>query len=163
MTIEIKQVDVKKEYALISRFMHDLHKNEYALNDKTAQWAEIEEAYMRHVLASQEHDEGVCLIAYADGDPAGFIFGYTEEPDDSRFEVYVGKELYVSDGYVHPHYRRRGIYHKLNERLEQIFIARGVRRITRFTLVANTGMRALLESSGYAATRLMYEKWIDQA
>jgi len=161
MTIEVKQVDAKKEYALISRFMHELHKNEYTLNDKTAQWPEIEEAYMRYVINSQKEDEGVCLVAYADGEPAGFIFGYTEEPGDNRDQINVGKELYVSDGYVDPKYRRKGIYHKLNERIEQLFIARGVKRITRFTSVANTGMRALLESSGYAATRLLYEKWLE--
>lgn len=161
LAIDIKEIKIADHYAQIAEFMHHLHKHEHGLFDKTANWKDIEDTYMRHVITMQEHCEGICLIAYHDNDPAGFIFGYIEEQDDSRIEIYEGKELYVSDGYIVEKYRRQGVYHKLNTYLEQHFLAKGVKRITRFTLINNTGMRRLLEEEGYFVTRLLYEKWVE--
>lgn len=146
---------------MMSAFMHELHKHEHEMFDKTADWADIEKTYMRHIMTMQDENEGVCLVAYADGVPAGFIFGYTEEQDDSRIEVYTGKELYISDGYIAQEYRRQGIYRKLNEHIEELFTSQGVKRITRYTQFNNVRMRQFLEEEGYIVTRLLYEKWMD--
>jgi len=159
-TIEIKPVQIAAHYAMMAGMMRDLHINEKVLNDKTAHWDDIEAGYMRHVIAMQEECDGQCLVAYVDGEPAGFIFGYAEEPDDSRIEEYTGKELYVSDGYIKPEYRRMGIYKMLNGQLEQYYRDMGVKRIIRFTMVNNDGMRSLLEREGYRVTRVLYEKWL---
>ena len=158
--IEVKEVNVADNYAMIAAFMLELHKNEFTLNDKTAQWADIETSYMRHIMDAQKENDGMCVVAYVNDVAAGFIFGYAEEQDDSRFEINEGAELYVSDGYIMPEFRRLGLYRTLNRHLEQAFIARGIKRITRLTMVNNTGMRQLLESEGYIVTRLMYEKWL---
>ena len=158
--IVIKSINIADHYATVSEMMHGLHTNEKRLHSKTALWHTIQSAYMSHVIAMQEECEGICLMAYMGGQPAGFIFGYAEEPDDSRIEEYVGKEVYVTDGYVLPEYRRRGIYKVLNARLEEAYTEMGVGRISRHTLVVNEGMRALLEQQGYVATRLLYEKWL---
>jgi GNAT superfamily N-acetyltransferase len=158
--IVIKSINIADHYATVSEMMHGLHTNEKRLHNKTALWESIQYTYMRHVIAMQEECDGICLMAYVCDQPAGFIFGYSEEPDDSRIEEYVGKELYVSDGYVLPEYRRKGIYKMLNARLEAVYIGRGVGRISRHTLVVNEGMRALLEQQGYVATRILYEKWM---
>lgn len=160
MELNIRSIIVKDNYTLISGFMHDLHKHEHEMFDKTADWTDIETTYMRHIITQQEECEGVCLVAYADGEPAGFIFAYLEEQDDSRIEVYTGKELYVSDGFIASKFRRQGIYRKLNDHLEQMFISNGVGRITRYTQVNNVRMRQFLEEEGYIVTRLLYEKWI---
>ncbi len=158
--IVIDSINIAEHYTTVSEMMQLLHTNEKRLHSKTARWHSIQSAYMRHVIAMQEDCEGICLMAYVCGQPAGFIFGYAEEPDDSRIEEYVGKELYVSDGYVLPEYRRQGIYKMLNARLEAAYIERGVGRISRHTLVVNESMRALLEQQGYVATRILYEKWL---
>lgn len=158
--LEIKSIEIAQHYAAISEMMHGLHTNEKRLHSKTALWHSIKVAYMRHVIALQEDCEGICLMAWLGGQPAGFIFGYAEEPDDSRIEEYVGKEVYVTDGYVLQEYRRHGIYKALNARLEEEFIKIGVGRISRHALVANEGMRALLEQQRYVATRILYEKWL---
>jgi len=158
--IEIKAVSIAAHYDEISKMMLELHKHEHSLFDKTAPWSDIEAGYMRHVIKMQEECNGQCLVAYLDNAAVGFIFGYIEEQDDSRIEIYEGKELYISDGYVAHEYRRQGIYHKLNQQIEQNYIAKGVRRIVRYTLVNNTGMRQMLENSGYEVTRLLYEKWL---
>ena len=158
--ITIKETNVAENYELISGFMLHLHKHEHQLFDKTAQWADIETSYMRHIITMQAESGGVCLVAYKDGLPAGFIFGFEEEQDDSRFEINEGKELYVSDGYIADAFRRQGIYRKLNDELEKHFINKGILRITRLTHISNTRMRHLLEEEGYIATRVVYEKWL---
>ena len=138
-TIVIEPIVIADHYGVISKMMHELHVHEHSLFDKTAPWADIETSYMRHVMNMQEQCEGLCLVAYVNGEPAGFIFGY---------------------GYVKEEHRRLGIYRMLNAALEQHFINKGIKRIIRFTLVNNTNMRQLLDSEGYGVTRLLYEKWL---
>jgi len=160
MLIEIKSVIIAEYYNEISAMMHELHLHEHMLFDKTAAWSDIEDSYMRHIIKMQEECEGTCLVAYLNHVPCGFIFGYVEDQDDSRIEVYLGKELYVSDGYVAKELRGHGIYRKLNTELEDIYISRGIGRICRFTLVNNTRARGFMEQEGYVVTRLLYEKWL---
>jgi len=159
--IVIEPIIISEHYGVISRMMHELHIHEHSLFDKTAQWPDIETSYMRHVMTMQEQSEGLCLMAYVNNEPVGFIFGYVEEQDDSRIEIHEGKELYVSDGYVKEEHRRLGIYRLLNAALEQHYINKGIKRIIRFTLVNNTGMRQFLDSEDYSVTRLLYEKWLE--
>jgi len=159
--IEILPVSIRDNYEVISGFMHLLHLHEYDLNDKTAAWKDIETSYMRHVISMQGESEGLCLMAYVNSVPAGFVFGYVEEQDDSRIEIHEGKELYVSDGFVLEEYRRMGIYRMLNAALEQHYINQGVKRIIRFTLMNNTKIRQFLEEEGYVVSRLLYEKWVE--
>jgi ribosomal protein S18 acetylase RimI-like enzyme len=157
----IVPVKISEHYAAISSLMRALHEHELLLYDKTASWDDIETSYMRHVIDMQETCDGMCLMAYMDNVPAGFIFGYLEDQDDSRIEVNTGRELYVSDGYVDAAHRRHGIYKQLNERLEQHYIALGVKRILRFTRVNNTRMIGFMEQQGYEVTRLLFEKWVE--
>jgi len=158
--VELKEVRIADDYEELSAMMRELHVHEHSLFDKTAPWSDIEQGYMRHVIQMQDECEGTCLIAYLGGKPIGFIFGYIEEQDDARIEIYMGKELYVSDGYVAEEYRGKGIYRKLNAELERIYTERGVRRICRHTLINNTRARKFLEGQGYGVTRLLYEKWL---
>jgi ribosomal protein S18 acetylase RimI-like enzyme len=159
-TLDIISIRIADHYQVISKLMHELHMHEHSLFDKTAAWSDIETSYMRHVIQMQEENEGLCLLAYVDSEPVGFIFGYVEEQDDSRIEIHEGKELYVSDGVVMEQYRRLGIYSKMNEMLEAHYINSGIKRILRFTLVNNTKMRQFLENEGYGVVRLQYEKWL---
>ena len=161
MDISITPIIIREHYDVISEMMLGLHESERELFDQTDEWPNIRENYMRHVMQMQEGSDGTCIVAYVDGMPAGFVFGYIDEEDeDSRIETYAGKDLYISDGYVAPAYRRMGLYKMMNAALEQIYIARGVRRILRFTLSANVRMQHFLEGEGYTAVRYLYEKWL---
>ncbi len=156
----VREVSITEHYEVISRMMQALHEHEYTLFDKTASWKDIESDYMHHLVTMQQEQGGVFLMAYRSDMPVGFIFGYLEDQDESRIEVYTGKQLYVSDGYVVPECRRQGVYHLLNEHIEHHYVSQGVKRIIRFTLVRNTGMRQFLDSKGYFVSRLLYEKWL---
>ena len=159
--LDIQSVSITDNYEIIAKMMHELHLNEFSLFDKTDSWVNIEANYMKHIVKAQEECDGLCLVAYIDETPAGFIFGYLEEQDDSRIEVYTGKELYISDGFVDPKFRRQGIYHKLNDCIEQYYIEKGIKRILRFTLIRNIPTRQFLDNQGYHVTRLLYEKWLE--
>lgn len=160
MSFQITPVSAAQHYQAISTLMDGLHQHERQYNPRTALWSDIETSYMRHVINMQEECDGICLLATVNGQPAGFIFGYLEHPDDSDYELNPSPELYVSDGFVSPAYRRLGIYTALNRQLEAHFIPMGIRRITRFTLTTNSAMQQFLQLQGYQATRLLYEKWL---
>jgi ribosomal protein S18 acetylase RimI-like enzyme len=158
--IDLKEVNIKEHLPVLAGLMQGLQQSEIGYFEKTAPWNEIEANYLQHMVTMQEDCEGTCIIALKGAFAVGFIFGYLEEPDDSRIEIDTGKELYVSDGYVMPEHRKQGIYKKMNELLEQKYIVKGVRRITRFTLVNNEPMKTFLTKSGYSVTRLLFEKWL---
>jgi len=140
--------------------LKELHISELEFFPKTAAWEDIQADYMQHVISTQEENDGTCLLASKDGEPAGFIFAYVEEPDESRIEDYTGDTLYVSDGYVAPAFRRMGIYRQLNDALEAIYIQKGIRRIVRYTLSNNRRMQQFLASQQYEPVRIVYEKWL---
>jgi len=160
MKLDLKRINIRDHYEVISAMMRGLHESEQELFNKTDDWDSIESGYMKHVIEMQETANGTCLLALAEEQPAGFIFGYEDEEGESRIEAYEGKDLYVSDGFVYPQFRRLGIYQQINEALEQIYIDQGVRRILRFTLSSNTRMQRFLEAQHYQPVRLLYEKWL---
>lgn len=161
ITSVIISVQIEVYYDTIDMLMRGLHDSEQEQFNKAARWDDIRESYMQHVIDTQKEYDGTCLVAYVNEKAAGFIFGYDEEQDDSRIETYTGHELYVSDGYVLPQYRRMGVYRQLNNALEQHYINKGIRKITRFTLVSNVRMQQFLEEEGYKPVRLLYEKWLN--
>lgn len=160
MHLEIKAIAIRDHYTTIAAMMRGLHESEKELFNKTDDWDAIEQSYMKHIIEQQEEAAGTCLITLADGVPAGFIFGYEEEEGESRIEAYDGKDLYISDGYVYPQFRRLGIYKKMNGAIEEWYIALGIRRILRFTLASNTRMQQFLGKEQYQPVRVLYEKWL---
>ncbi|WP_177192090.1 GNAT family N-acetyltransferase [Chitinophaga arvensicola] len=156
----IQSIQIRDHYDLISSMMEQLHLSEKTFFLKTASWESIAANYMQHVMEMQETCDGICLLAYVDHTPAGFIFAYIEEADESRIEDYTGDTLYVSDGYVANEFRRQGIYREMNEELERIYVEKGIRRIVRYTLANNHRMQQFLAAKAYEPVRLVYEKWL---
>ncbi len=160
--IVIKSIIIKDNYSLMEAMMQELQKSEQEMNTMSADWKSIKANYMSHLISCQEENNGTCLVAYENEKAIGFLFAYTEEQDESRIEKYEGIELYVSDGFIYPAFRRLGIYQQLNCAIEAHYIAKGIRRITRFTLFSNMRMQKFLEKNGYLPTRILYEKWLDE-
>lgn len=155
-----QSVSIREHYSQIWNLMRGLHENERQLYPKTALWSDIGFSYMKHVIYMQDHCNGICIVAWWRDDIIGFIFGYTEEEDESRCEEASGTIAYISDGFVMPNWRGKSVYSTLNSRLESCFAEMGIKRFTRFTLWNNEPMKAFLEQQGYTITRLLYEKWI---
>ena len=158
--INVLAVQINEHLPVIADMMRQLQENEVLLWDKSAQWEDIEKDYLQYMVEMQEECEGLMLIAFGNHEPAGFIFGYLQEEDESRCEISTGRILYVSDGFVYPQYRKRGVYALLNEQLENHYKNKGIKRMTRFTHARNQPMQQFLKKEGYEVTRLLYEKWL---
>ena len=159
MNYEIKKINIAENLPIVDELLGELHDYERELSDKTANWQDFRESYIRHMIECEEENEATFLTAFVDGKAVGFLFGYVEDEDDSNFEVGDGKDLYVSEGYVKSEYRKHGIYTALNQHFEESYNNLNIRKIYRFTLTNNTRMQRFLESQGYKATRILYEKW----
>lgn len=157
---QIAAIKVSEHIPVADELMQLLHDSERGMNPHTAQWENIRDHYLQHVITCQEACEGLFLIAKNGDEVIGFIFGYIDEPDESDFEGGEGDDLYISEGFVKEAYRRQGVYAALNAALEAHYKDYNIRRIYRYTLCNNEKMQQWLATQGYQPVRMVYEKWI---
>jgi len=157
---QIEAIKVSEHIAVVDELMQLLHDSERNMNPHTAQWENIRDNYLQHIIICQETCEGLFLIAKNAEEVIGFIFGYIDAPDEIDFEGGEGDDLYVSEGFVKEAYRRQGVYTTLNAALEAHYKDYAIRRIYRYTLYNNERMQQWLTVQGYQPVRLVYEKWI---
>jgi ribosomal protein S18 acetylase RimI-like enzyme len=160
MNYSIRKIKINENLPIVDELVGELHISEKTMNDKTADWSQIRESYLRFMSECEEENEGTFLIAEIDGNAIGFLFGYIEERDDSNFELGEGDDLYVSEGYVKKEFRKQGIYSALNKAFEKEYEGYKIRKIYRYTLCTNDTMQSWLSSQGYQPVRLVYEKWM---
>ncbi len=158
--VHIRILDFEKDIKILDQFMQELHESEKELNPRTANWKRIRKHYLNYVKECLNENDGVILLAEQYKKSVGFLFGYVDEPDDSDFEGGSGNDLYVSEGYVVPEYRNKGIYTLLNSAFEAHYKDYDIRRIYRYTLVVNEPMNHWLKRQGYSPIRMVYEKWL---
>jgi GNAT superfamily N-acetyltransferase len=108
MNYSIKKIKIAENLPIVDELVGELHVSEKEMNDKTADWSQIRENYLRFMAECEEENDGTFLIAEIDGKAIGFLFGYIDEKDDSNFELGEGDDLYVSEGYVKKEYRKQG-------------------------------------------------------
>ena len=160
MNYSIRKIKIADHISVVDELVGELHVSEKEMNDKTADWNDIRDHYLRFMSECEEENDGTFLIAEADGKAIGFIFGYIDEKDDSNFELGDQDDLYVSEGYVKKEYRKQGIYSALNKAFEESYAGYQIRKIYRYTLCNNETMQRWLDSQGYRPVRLVYEKWL---
>ena len=108
------------------------------------------EAYDRATIRDlMTHRNSLCFKAVAaETVMAGFVIGVVE-PDRTGHVVVLG---------VSPDWRRRGVARELMVRLEEAFLARGVRLVHLEVRTTNDGARSLYDGLGFtiAGRRLAY-------
>lgn len=160
MNYSIKKIKITENLPIVDELVGELHVSEKEMNDKTADWSQIRNNYLKFMAECEDENDGTFLIAEADGRAIGFLFGYIDEKDDSNFELGDADDLYVSEGYVKKEYRKQGIYSALNKAFEESYSDYNIRKIYRYTLCNNDTMQRWLASQGYTPVRLVYEKWL---
>ncbi|MDR6516423.1 GNAT family N-acetyltransferase [Chryseobacterium camelliae] len=160
MEYTIRKLPVKENLSVADELVGELHLSQKEMNPNTADWPLIRKNYLRFMAECEQENNGTFMIAETEGQAIGFIFGYMEEKDDSNFELGDQDDLYVSDGYVKPEYRKQGIYSALNAAFEEAYKEYSIRRIYRFTSCSNHTMQSWLSKQGYSPVRLLYEKWL---
>ncbi len=158
--INIRPLDIVTERQTAAVLLAALHESEQTLNRRTADWKGIENQYLDYIAECIREYQGRFLLAETGGAAIGFIFGYIEKQDNSNFETGTGDDLYVSEGFVDPAYRKLGIYARLNQAFEAHYLSFDLRRIFRYTLVNNEPMHHWLPQQGYQPVRIVYEKWL---
>jgi len=88
-------------------------------------------------------DRTIFLVAFDDGEPAGFVFGYELLRRHGDPTI-----LFVYEVDVREAYRRRGVARALFEELERVARARGIRRAFVLTAESNEPAMRLYESVG---------------
>lgn len=156
----LEQIQIEKNLELVDEFLSDLHDAELLLNPNTALWKNIRKDYLQHMIECEKEADGKFFVARYNNLPVGFIFGFIEEKDNSNFEIGDGDDLYISEGYVKPAFRNKGIYSKLNDTFVESYSKNKLRRVIRYTLVNNIQMQNWLKQKGFSAVRLVYEKWL---
>lgn len=86
--------------------------------------------------------EAVSLVAYVDGETAGFILGLTEQHEESQ----VG-HIYTVD--VASIYRKLGVGRRLLDEIEMAFIRKGAEICLLEVRVDNVAARKLYQKLGY--------------
>ncbi|MBO9619018.1 MAG: GNAT family N-acetyltransferase [Niabella sp.] len=160
-SISIKRISIERNIPVVDELVGALHRSEKSLNPRTAEWSTIKADYIEHMIECEKDCSGSFFAALTSNEEAvGFIFGYVEEQDNSNFETGEGDDLYVSEGFVKPEYRKQGIYSMLNKAFEEHYKDFPIRRIFRYTLCTNEVMQQWLANQGYQPVRLVYEKWL---
>ena len=103
------------------------------------------QGYVEFLIDSCQPNLGNVTVAEYDGMVVGYA-AYWEEP--IRFSR-VTKQLYLSDLFVDPAYRGRGIGKALLVQVEKAAADRGLSQIGLTVLARNAAARALYEKIGY--------------
>ncbi len=118
---------LREDVALILRFIHALAIYEREPDAVVA----TEETLLAHGFGPNPYFH--CLIAEADGQPAGFAFYFFD------YSTWLGAPgLYLEDLFVDPPFRGLGLGRALLERLAQIALERGCARMKWEVLDWNT-------------------------
>lgn len=98
--------------------------------------------------ADSVHYSHSALVARHGGMIVGIIsYGYLEHD----------KSIFIYMGWVHPEFRRNGIYRSLIGKLKGLAAERGALRITGATVVSNTDMQAVMTKLGRRPVAIIYE------
>ena len=135
----------------------ELQNFERALHPSRPPGDEIADAYLDWMLAQAEKS-GAVLIAEEDGRFSGFVAGWVEESENIAETPSSNRFGYVSDIWVAPAFRGRGLAARLLAAIEGHLRPAGVEYLRLNVLAANASARASYERAGFIPYEVTYEK-----
>ena len=139
-------------------FMDALQEHERALVPELKPGPEIARSRSDYINRRVAERNGVALLAKADADSIGFASAWLDRDADPLLkEEEQGRGL-VSDIYVVPEWRRRGVASALLARLEEEMRAQGCRRMAICAKAANVMAVECYEAAGYRAYEIILWK-----
>jgi len=97
------------------------------------------ESYLQYLMHRVVTKDGLILVAEIDGRIVGTLIGYTDEDDDYLVQAEFNRFAFISDLYVIPEMRRRGIAKKLITRFNELMRERGFPWVRIFVKSKNRG------------------------
>lgn len=118
-------------------FMDAIQEHERRMVPELKPGNEIGRFHTDRVLRKVALRHGVALMAKADGEAVGFASAWVDIDDDPLLKDEAQGQGYVSDIYVVPEWRRRGVARLLLGRLDEAMRERGCRRMAICSKAAN--------------------------
>jgi ribosomal protein S18 acetylase RimI-like enzyme len=122
---------------VIEDFVAAIQEHERLLVPELRTGAEIAAEYAAHLIAGIEQRDGVLILAKAGAESVGFVCAWMDSDDDPLLAAAHRAHALISDLYVRPEWRRRGIGRALLDEIEQIMRRRGVRKLCITAKAAN--------------------------
>ena len=161
MVAEIEIRDMRPEdRAAVVRFMAALNDFEIALSPDRAPGAAMADGHVDFLLAEVERLGGFTLIATVDGEAAGFLLAYVNDvdPGDIHLLEACRKAGEVSDVFVDPAYRRRGLTRAMIGEAERRFKQMGLTRMEIRFLDNNDGAERTYRDAGFSPYERIFLK-----
>lgn len=114
--------------------------------------------YLAQITRKAAARSGALFVAEYDGDIAGLVVCWAEHDDDVTLVEGARRFGYVSDIFVAPGHRGRGVGAALLAAAEGHLAGLGLSHVQLHVLAANADARAVYERSGYRAYEIIYEK-----
>lgn len=132
----------------IEAFVAAIQEHEREMVPELRTGAEIAAAYAEYIVTQAANRGGVLLLA-RDGDEAiGFGCAWIGSDDDPLLAVEHRAHAYVSDLFVRPEWRGRGIGQRLLGEIERLMAARGCKRLCITAKAANVPALRCYEAAG---------------
>src|ERR1043166_441176 len=146
---------------LILGFVAAIQEHERALVPALRPGSEIAASYANMIVENAAEKDGIILLAKAAGEAVGFICAWVDSDDDPLVAEDARSHAYVSDIYVVPEWRRRGVARLMLEAVEARMRGRGCGRLRIAAKGGNAAALACYEAMGYRAYEVTFVKTLD--
>jgi ribosomal protein S18 acetylase RimI-like enzyme len=135
-------------------FIRELQEAERAMHESRLPGDEVAELCYARLL-----DQGAeILVAEMAGEPVGFVAGWLDEDDDPLQTDEWRRHGYISDIFVAPSCRRRGIGRSLLQAMSALLQGKGARRLRICALAANRTAIDSFRRFGFAPFEITFDK-----
>jgi ribosomal protein S18 acetylase RimI-like enzyme len=143
---------------VIEAFVAAIQDHERLLVPELRPGTEIAADYAARIVAQIEQRDGVLVLAKEGAESVGFACAWMDEDDDPLLAAAHRPHALISDLYVRPEWRRRGIGRALLDEIEQIMRRRGVRKLCITAKAANIEAVRSYEAAQFRAYEIDFWK-----
>jgi ribosomal protein S18 acetylase RimI-like enzyme len=115
-------------------------------------------AYVRQLRNDIDAHQGVLLIAEANDGIVGVLTGYVDSGGDPLVAAEFDRSAYISDLFVHPQWRRKGVATSLMREFEKIMRRTGLEWATVCVKSKNVEARSAYQVCDYEEYEIVYAK-----
>jgi ribosomal protein S18 acetylase RimI-like enzyme len=119
---------------------------------------EIGSGYADLLLQTAASQNGSVMVACVDGQPIGFICAWVEVDEDPLLQDQYRQHAYVSDIYVDPKWRRRGVATMLVDVVEKDMVTRGCPHIRVCSKATNSSAIEFYRAAGFQSREIVFSK-----
>jgi ribosomal protein S18 acetylase RimI-like enzyme len=141
----------------------DLQEVERAISDTRRPGTEVAEEYVRQLQETLSEKRGAIFVARSGENVIGFIACFVDHKDEVAETLESNTYGYISDAYVIPEYRGKGIFGMLNRKAEEHLVQFPEVSLIRINVLARNeqAVRAY-EKAGYEAEEIKLMKRVQR-